>query len=145
MSPDRIQGRRAHGEAIHLQRAAAAARRAGVSFTRPPLPEYVSPEQRLDWDRFMLPALKKLHPDTVAVVGENLETVKDLYDTRMRIFHGANLKTEIAKFEKRHPVAEQQEGVDRALKPAYELIIGRFAQAGSAQRWIDFRRSMPRR
>ncbi|HUD04729.1 MAG TPA: hypothetical protein VMR59_01960 [Patescibacteria group bacterium] len=137
-------GRRSHGEAAHLQRAANAARLTGHSFVRPELPTYLSPEDRLDYDRFMFPALQKLPDETVSQINQNPAIVVDYYDMQMRILHGADERVEMTGFNERHPaVGRASMHILQELRPAFKLIEGRFRQAqnsaslGFGRNWLQ--------
>jgi len=138
MSPEQkpakpIPGRRSHGEAAHLQRAAEAARRAGKPFTRPGLPEYLSPMDRLDYDRFIFPALQKLPDETVSIVNKNPAIVKDFWEMLIRIFGGADARVERTEFREAHPTdGKANMHIMQELTPAFDFIEGRFRQAENA-------------
>jgi hypothetical protein len=122
------RARRSHGGTIHDRRQIELARRLGQAYKRPEPIRY-TPEQRLDWETFIKPNIAELGPD----VTSHMPTIEDFYNMRYRVFfHDADATQEATEFTTRHNQELDDVNVARSLKPAFDLIRGRFQQAANA-------------
>lgn len=128
------RARRSRGIKRNIREEKAKARKTGREFASPPMPEYLSPEQRLDFERHILPRVRELPNADRLLIPNNLNIIEDWFATRERVRLGQETPDWNAKFDKRHPGIQdisKPDTLGSVLKPAFQLITGRFAQASN--------------
>lgn len=134
------RGRRTKSASINIRRLKREARINQTHYDAPPLPRPISPEERLDWERFIKPNIEGM-ASSDEVLKTHLKTVRDFYQMRRDIFFGridettgqiirVETSSVVKEFTINHPELEKLD-VASALKPAFDLIRGRFEQAGN--------------
>lgn len=123
------RGRRTRGAARNIRELKAEARRSGISYDAPPLPTPIPPERRTDWD-FIAPKIKDL--PNYSDIAPYLPAIQDFLETRRQVtFEGKDAFEASVEFDARHPELERDHTYD-LLRPAFEIITGRFKQATNA-------------
>lgn len=127
------RARRSQGIKKNIRAAKARARKTGELFVQPPFAERLSPEERLDFEKFIFPNIKDL--PNFDDISKHINIVEDFYKARLNIRNNPNTQTiEIKNFEDNHP--ELNNGMVETLRPAFKLILGRLTQATNIQKQI---------
>lgn len=125
------RARRSAGMRKNIRAAKSHARETGEVYVPPPLQPRLNPEERLDFERFILPNIKGL-PD-YDKISKYMPIVEDFFSTRLRIRNNPDTSaSEIKKFMEEHP--ELKNGRTDVLNPAFKLITGRMTQATNIQK-----------
>ena len=123
------KGRRSKGGSTYIRRQKEAARKSGIDYVAPLMPITRTPEQRTEWDEVIEPKIREL--PNFPEITKHIPAIKDFWQMRRSVaFEEKDAVEASFEFNKRHP--ELDDHVYNQLKPAFDIIIGRFKQVTSA-------------
>ena len=112
------------------------ARKTGEIYVPPPRPEYLTPEQRLDFERFLVPKIKDMLNADRLLLPDNRSIIEDYIATRERVRNGTETSDWIEKFDQRHPNIQdisKPDNLGTVLIPVFQLINGRYTQTANTR------------